>query len=395
MENKENNYNQELIEFYNCQLKVFEGARKTRDTRTEGHRILNAMRSYMENLYGAIEGATPGLVINPGRAIIEDLREYYPVGCRIVLDRMDDPQAPPIGTTGTVQGVDDIGSIMVSWDAGGSLSVAYGKDKCHRLYAVKRTDNLPIPPANLYHAGDRIMLDKDTTGIVPSGTVGSVRYVACNGEVAVRWDGYGENALIPGKDLFHRVFDTVTNPVVLANEIHRFCEETHYRQSPTIIGYWQPGAILHMIVDQLWSFSGINKIIRGLYRFRTTANLSQQDQCRADKILHDLYIRYAERSPLVTLAKNEINKFFFNAYKDPDGADYTDLCAIDVANTTHEDGREVQSVVDLVTYQIRTYVDGTLAETIQHDTLIDLILYDLRMMDYDTLVAIPDGEEAT
>jgi hypothetical protein len=308
---------------------------------------------------------------------------------------MDDPQAPPIGTTGTAQGVDDIGSILVSWDAGGSLRVSYGSDKCHRLYTVKRTDNLPISPASLYHAGDRIVLDKDITGIVPSGTVGSVRYVACNGEVAVRWDGYGENALIPGKDLFHRVFDTVTDPVVLANEIHRFCEETHYRQSPTIIGYWQPGAILHMTVDQLWSFSGINKIIRGLYRFRTTANLSQQNLCRVDKILHDLYIRYAERSPLVTLAKNEINKFFFNAYKDPDGADYTDLCAIDVANTTHEDGREVQSVVDLVTYQIRTYVDGTLAETIQHDTLIDLILYDLRMMDFDALVAIPDGEEAT
>ena len=43
---------------------------------------------------------------------------------------MDDIQAPPPGTRGTVRGVDDIGSIMVSWDTGGSLSVAYGEDVC-------------------------------------------------------------------------------------------------------------------------------------------------------------------------------------------------------------------------------------------------------------------------
>ena len=45
---------------------------------------------------------------------------------------MDDPQAPPIGTHGTVIGVDDIGSIMVRWDNGSGLSVAYGEDSCRR-----------------------------------------------------------------------------------------------------------------------------------------------------------------------------------------------------------------------------------------------------------------------
>ena len=43
---------------------------------------------------------------------------------------MDDVQAPPIGTKGTVLGVDDIGSIMVAWDNGSGLSVAYGADHC-------------------------------------------------------------------------------------------------------------------------------------------------------------------------------------------------------------------------------------------------------------------------
>lgn len=41
---------------------------------------------------------------------------------------MDDVQAPPVGTKGTVIGVDDIGSVMVSWDNGSSLSLVYGID---------------------------------------------------------------------------------------------------------------------------------------------------------------------------------------------------------------------------------------------------------------------------
>ena len=69
----------------------------------------------------------------PSKETIEALRSQYPVGCRVELLRMDDPQSPPIGTFGTVIGVDDIGSIMVSWDNGSGLSVAYGEDKCRRI----------------------------------------------------------------------------------------------------------------------------------------------------------------------------------------------------------------------------------------------------------------------
>jgi hypothetical protein len=43
---------------------------------------------------------------------------------------MDDVQAPPTGTKGTVWGVDDTGSIMVQWDNGSSLNVVYGIDSC-------------------------------------------------------------------------------------------------------------------------------------------------------------------------------------------------------------------------------------------------------------------------
>ena len=60
---------------------------------------------------------------------LQALRERFKPGSRVELLKMDDMQAPPIGTRGTVVGVDDIGSIMVNWDGSG-LSIAYGEDEC-------------------------------------------------------------------------------------------------------------------------------------------------------------------------------------------------------------------------------------------------------------------------
>ena len=67
------------------------------------------------------------------REALQALRERFPKGTRVELVKMNDPQAPPIGTKGTVRGVDDIGSIMVTWDSGGSLSVVYGDDICRKV----------------------------------------------------------------------------------------------------------------------------------------------------------------------------------------------------------------------------------------------------------------------
>jgi hypothetical protein len=69
----------------------------------------------------------------PSKEIINLLRKQYPLGCIVELVRMDDVQAPPIGTKGTVIGVDDIGSIMVRWDNGSSLNVIYGEDLCRKI----------------------------------------------------------------------------------------------------------------------------------------------------------------------------------------------------------------------------------------------------------------------
>ena len=72
---------------------------------------------------------------------LERLRKQYPVGTRVELVKMNDVQAPPAGTLGTVMGVDDIGSIMVSWDNGSSLSVVYGEDICRVINPTKAHKN--------------------------------------------------------------------------------------------------------------------------------------------------------------------------------------------------------------------------------------------------------------
>lgn len=65
--------------------------------------------------------------------VIRHLREEYPAGTRVELLVMEDCQAPPLHTMGTVFGVDDTGSIMVHWDNGSRLSVVYGIDSCRKV----------------------------------------------------------------------------------------------------------------------------------------------------------------------------------------------------------------------------------------------------------------------
>ena len=69
----------------------------------------------------------------PKKEIVERIRKEYPKGTRVRLIKMDDMQAPPLGTEGTVIGVDDTGSIMVAWDNGSSLNVIYNVDKCIKI----------------------------------------------------------------------------------------------------------------------------------------------------------------------------------------------------------------------------------------------------------------------
>ena len=63
---------------------------------------------------------------------LERLRECYPPGTRVVLIKMDDPYNKKLipGSKGTVESVDDAGTIHVRWDCGSSLGVVYGEDIC-------------------------------------------------------------------------------------------------------------------------------------------------------------------------------------------------------------------------------------------------------------------------
>lgn len=68
----------------------------------------------------------------PKKEIIDNIKKMYPKGTRVELIDMDDKQAPPVGTKGTVISVDDIGTIHVQWDNGSSLGIAFRKDSCKK-----------------------------------------------------------------------------------------------------------------------------------------------------------------------------------------------------------------------------------------------------------------------
>ena len=69
-------------------------------------------------------------------AILLDLRKKYKEGTRVELIKMDDKQAPPLKTHGTVRHVDDKGTIHISWDSGSSLGVIFGEDDCRPLVTM-------------------------------------------------------------------------------------------------------------------------------------------------------------------------------------------------------------------------------------------------------------------
>lgn len=64
---------------------------------------------------------------------IQFLKDLYPAGTRVKLVEMNDMQAPPIGTLGTVMYVDDIGTIHIKWDNGSILGAAYPEDRVTKI----------------------------------------------------------------------------------------------------------------------------------------------------------------------------------------------------------------------------------------------------------------------
>ena len=70
----------------------------------------------------------------PTRQEVERIRARYQAGMRIELIHMDDLQAPPAGTRGTITAVDDVGDLIVAWDNGGGLKLIPGVDEFKVLH---------------------------------------------------------------------------------------------------------------------------------------------------------------------------------------------------------------------------------------------------------------------
>ncbi len=71
---------------------------------------------------------------------IKILKERYPAGTRVELDRMvDDPNPIPSGSKGTVSFVDDIGTVMVNFDNGRCLGICSDADSFHKIAEQEET----------------------------------------------------------------------------------------------------------------------------------------------------------------------------------------------------------------------------------------------------------------
>ncbi|RSI07086.1 DUF4314 domain-containing protein [Streptococcus sanguinis] len=65
--------------------------------------------------------------------IVELLKRRYPAGTRVRLLKMEDPNPVPVGMLGTVEDVDDIGSLIVQWDNERQLHVLHGIDEVEKI----------------------------------------------------------------------------------------------------------------------------------------------------------------------------------------------------------------------------------------------------------------------
>ena len=67
----------------------------------------------------------------PSREQVQQIREQYPKGTRVELLHMTDPYNRSLhpGSLGTVDFVDDVGTVFVNWDCGSGLGVVIGEDE--------------------------------------------------------------------------------------------------------------------------------------------------------------------------------------------------------------------------------------------------------------------------
>ena len=100
------------------------------------------------------------------RREVEALRKRYPKGTRVKLISLEDPYSRlPEGTKGTVDAVDDIGTIHVRWDNGSGLGIVPGVDEIKVIQEISES------------LKEQILMVRDT-GLVNMFDIRGVREVA-------------------------------------------------------------------------------------------------------------------------------------------------------------------------------------------------------------------------
>ena len=78
------------------------------------------------------------MLINDNK--IKLLKQMYKKGMRVKLKEMKDPYTNlKEGDEGTIEFVDDIGTIFVNWDNGSGLGLVIGEDEFEVLKEMKET----------------------------------------------------------------------------------------------------------------------------------------------------------------------------------------------------------------------------------------------------------------
>ena len=70
----------------------------------------------------------------PPKEVVKKIRKQFPKGTRVELIRMDDPYTKlKPGDQGSVNSVDDTGTIFCDWDKGSSLGIVYKVDALKKI----------------------------------------------------------------------------------------------------------------------------------------------------------------------------------------------------------------------------------------------------------------------
>lgn len=105
------------------------------------------------------------------------------------------------------------------------------------------------------------------------------------------------------------------------------------------------------------------------------------------EIIDSPYLQITEPETPLDKAKALIDEYCREEFEREEGADYSDLSAVEVAYTTTEDEKhEIQARVNLVDFQIETLVDGKVFRGEQFSTLEDMIERGLESLSFDDLV---------